>query len=203
MLLSSSPSHAGATDFGDFLFDDCQHFFLSRAGHDYDLPADGPLKNYTEKIEGQPLLCGPTVFGLHSNAEIGYFNIAAKGLWRNMIELQPRTAATSGEISREEYIETIAKDIQSSVPGQHDLVVLRNSFGTPNPIQIVLLQELERWNALTSKLGSSLSDLRKALVGEIGMSEELDQLGASLFNGFLPSMWAALAPKSEKPLGSW
>ena len=120
-----------------------------------------------------------------------------------MIELQPRTAASSGEISREEYIETIAKDIQGGVPGQHDLVVLRNSFGTPNPIQIVLLQELERWNLLTSKMSASLSNLRKALVGEIGMSEELDQLGASLFNGFLPSMWAALAPKSEKPLGSW
>merc|ERR1711871_1008651 len=35
------------------------------------------------------------------------------------------------------------------------------------------------------------------------MSEQLDSLGQSIFNAFLPSMWSNLAPKSEKPLGSW
>lgn len=49
----------------------------------------------------------------------------------------------------------------------------------------------------------SLIDLGRALVGEIGMSNELDELGTSIFNGFLPSHWARLAPRSEKPLGSW
>mgnify|MGYP003453996468 CR=1 FL=1 len=35
------------------------------------------------------------------------------------------------------------------------------------------------------------------------MSSELDELSASLFNGFLPSKWAKLAPQTEKNLGSW
>jgi dynein heavy chain len=48
-----------------------------------------------------------------------------------------------------------------------------------------------------------LKNLQRALKGEIGMNEELDLLGDSLFNGFLPSMWARLAPKTEKPLGAW
>lgn len=35
------------------------------------------------------------------------------------------------------------------------------------------------------------------------MSAELDLLASSLFNGFLPPMWARLAPATEKKLGAW
>merc|ERR1712093_167973 len=35
------------------------------------------------------------------------------------------------------------------------------------------------------------------------MSQQLDELGQSLFNGFLPTAWSALAPQTQKPLGSW
>jgi dynein heavy chain, axonemal len=68
---------------------------------------------------------------------------------------------------------------------------------------VVLLQELERWNSLVKKMASSLLDLNRALVGEIGMSDELDSLGDSLYNGFLPNIWRRLAPDTQKPLGSW
>ena len=39
--------------------------------------------------------------------------------------------------------------------------------------------------------------------GEIGMSDDLDALGDSLFNGFLPALWKRLCPDTQKPLGSW
>jgi dynein heavy chain len=35
------------------------------------------------------------------------------------------------------------------------------------------------------------------------MSDELDALGDSLFNGFLPGLWRKLCPDTQKPLGSW
>jgi len=41
------------------------------------------------------------------------------------------------------------------------------------------------------------------LKGEIGMSAELDELSNSIFNGFLPAIWARLAPATEKKLGAW
>jgi len=66
-----------------------------------------------------------------------------------------------------------------------------------------LLQELERWNKLTKTMKSSLKDIRRALSGEIGMSEALDGLGHALFNGLISDMWRRLAPATEKPLGSW
>jgi dynein heavy chain len=58
----------------------------------------------------------------------------------------------------------------------------------------VLLQELERFNKLIERLHTSLFDLKRALLGEIGMGTELEDLGNSLFNGFLPGMWSSLAP---------
>jgi len=58
----------------------------------------------------------------------------------------------------------------------------------------VLLQELERMNKLIVKMVSSIKDLKRALNGEIGMSSDLDILGTSFFNGFLPPMWSKLAP---------
>jgi dynein heavy chain len=68
---------------------------------------------------------------------------------------------------------------------------------------VVLLQELERWNNLVLKMAISLIDLQRALVGEIGMSDQLDALGDSVYNGFLPGMWTRLAPATEKNLGGW
>jgi dynein heavy chain len=40
----------------------------------------------------------------------------------------------------------------------------------------------------------SLYDLKRALLGEIGISGELEELLNSLYNGFLPTIWALLAP---------
>ena len=50
---------------------------------------------------------------------------------------------------------------------------------------------------------NSLFDLKRALLGEIGMSMELDELANSIFNGFLPGMWSSLAPQTLKNMVNW
>merc|ERR1711881_781732 len=75
--------------------------------------------------------------------------------------------------------------------------------GIPSPTQVVLLQELERWNVLVTRMKASLVELQRALVGEVGMSSELDDIARSLFNGQLPDMWRALAPSTKKSLAAW
>lgn len=200
---------------GDFLFDDCQKYFFSRAGFDYELPSLGPLENYVETIEALPLVNSPAVVGLHPNAEIGYSTNATKNLWKDLICLQPRKAAVGAGMSREEYITAVAEDVTSKIPienmdvGSYDLMNVKRELCSridshaPSPCQVVLLQELERWNLLVVRMASSLRDMRRALTGEIGMSAELDNLGDSLFNGFLPMSWRRLCPKTQKLLGSW
>jgi dynein heavy chain len=124
-------------------------------------------------------------------------------MWRNLNMLQPRTAAGGEGGSREDYISDVASNVAEKVPPPVDMLVTRKKYGKPTPIQIVLLQELERFNLLCVTMTSSLRSLQRALVGEIGMSDKLDALGTSLYNGYLPTMWAIKAPKTEKPLGGW
>lgn len=42
-------------------------------------------------IDKLPLVNKPDVFGLHPNAEIGYYTMAARNIWNSLIELQPQT----------------------------------------------------------------------------------------------------------------
>lgn len=67
----------------------------------------------------------------------------------------------------------------------------------------MLLQELERFNILLELMQQSLLDLQRALVGEIGMSSSLEELGNCIFNGFVPPLWLLRAPNSLKSLVNW
>ena len=98
---------------GDFIFDTFQPFhFYHNEAVDYVIPSDGTRDHYLDYIEQLPLSNTPEVFGLHMNAEIGYFTRAAKDMWSQLVELQPQTGESGSGISREEFIGKIASDIQ-------------------------------------------------------------------------------------------
>lgn len=58
-------------------------------------------------IESLPLANTPEVFGLHPNAEIGYYTQAARDMWSNLVELQPQTGEAGAGISRDEFIDKV------------------------------------------------------------------------------------------------
>jgi dynein heavy chain len=189
---------------GDFLFDTSNKFSFSHAGFDYDMPDAGELQVYKDMVETLPLINPPGVFGLHNNAEIAYLKDMASDLWGDLIELQPRVGGGGGGITREAHIANTARDVQDKVPKEYDMMAIAKQMGeNRTPCQIVLLQELERWNILVNFMARKLSDLQKALIGEIGMSDDLDGLGSDLFNGYLPSMFRRYVPDTQKALGGW
>jgi len=51
------------------------------------------------------------------------------------------------------------------LPELFDIYNIRKKFEVPSPTQVVLMQELERFNILLGVLTKSLSDLQKALKG--------------------------------------
>ncbi|XP_077995609.1 dynein axonemal heavy chain 10-like isoform X2 [Glandiceps talaboti] len=190
---------------GDFIFDTFQpfHFYVNEQV-DYCIPETGPRDNYMDYIESLPLANTPEVFGLHPNAEIGYYTQAARDMWSQLIELQPQTGESSSGISRDDFIANIATDIQSKLPEQFDLDKIRKKFGLEiSPTTVVLLQELERFNKLLSRMSKSLTELQRALKGEVGMSSELDDVSKALFNGQIPNIWRRLAPDTLKSLANW
>jgi len=171
---------------GDFIFDTNQQFYFSRAGFDYQVQAHDTLEQYMDAIEEIPLFTNPGVFGLHANAEIIYFTNYAKDLWRSVLEMQTSDGGEAGGMNKEEYIVSVAKDIQEKLPIVFDTYNIKKKFEIPTPTQVVLMQELDRFNILLEVMIHSLSDLQKALTGVIGMGEALEALGNSLFNGFVP-----------------
>jgi dynein heavy chain len=67
----------------------------------------------------------------------------------------------------------------------------------------VLLQEVERFNALLSGMRASLFELQRAIRGEVLMGEELDRMFTAMLNNKVPGNWEALAYPSLRPLASW
>lgn len=191
--------------FGDFIFDQNQRFYFSRSENDYTIPEAQDMEQFLQAIDDIPLFTNPGVFGLHSNAEISYFTTAAKNLWVNTLEMQTSDGGSSGAVNREEYIERVASEISDKLPEVFDIYNIKKNkdYETPQPTQIVLLQELERFNILLETLATSLFDLQRALVGEIGMSATLDELANCIFNGFVPPSWKLKAPQSQKSLVTW
>ena len=65
-------------------------------------------------------------------------------------------------VSREEYIDNVANDILVKLPTNFDVDKTRKKLGgSISPTSVVLLQELERFNNLLSRMRKSLITLRK------------------------------------------
>ncbi|KAG5468030.1 hypothetical protein LSCM4_01117 [Leishmania orientalis] len=207
---------------GDYLFDTFQpfHFFVEPGVADYCLPpgSTDPEKKITlnqmvAQVDTFPNANAPDVFGLHPNAESGYLRQSTETLWASLLELMPRVStATVGEGTREAKLTQFTEEILSQIPEQFDMkVVMRketerataNGYDAVQPTQVVLLQEMERWNRLVNVMTTSLKELQKALSGVIGMSSELDELESALDNGQLPQSWRRYAPATRKNLGRW
>jgi dynein heavy chain len=107
------------------------------------------------------------VFGLHANADVSYYSSATKELLSNLVDLQPRTGNATGGISRDEFIAGVARDVAAKIPEQFDLPLLHKQLGAPTPTQVVLLQEVERWNSVLAAMSISLKELQRALAGMV------------------------------------
>jgi dynein heavy chain len=112
--------------------------------------------------------------------------------------------AGGGTQSRDNFVDNTAHDILRKLPPVYEMDILRKKYGlTPSPTTIVLLQEVERFNGLIERIKKTLSTLRRAIAGEVGMDAVLDNVSNCLYNGLIPETWLKLAPATRKPLGSW
>ena len=86
-------------------------------------------------------------------------------MWAQLVELQPQTGGDSGGISREEFIGKIAADIQEKLPVLYDVTGIRKKLGLEiSPTTVVLLQELDRFNVLIKKMGTTLMNLQRVCI---------------------------------------
>merc|ERR1719181_1183942 len=146
----------------------------------------------------------PEAFGFHENAEITCATDTANKMLMSILTLQPRAAGGTGK-SREDIIDELAVDINQRVEGPYDMEPVMKLYPVvyDESMNTVLQQEITRYNKLLAEIKRSLSEIRKALVGQLVMTETLDSMGTNMFNQLVPENWSKKAYPSLKPLASW
>lgn len=146
------------------------------------LPA-GTHKEYLESIWKLPLNPKPEVFGLHENADITCAQNDVYQLFETLLLLQPRTS-NSGARTRDQILQDTATDILSRTPKLFDVTAVAKKYPVKyeESMNTVLVQECIRYNKLLETMHRSLSDILKAIKGLVVMSEQLDQMGTSMYN---------------------
>ena len=170
----------------------------------YYAPPPGTLENYREYVRGLPYTEGPEVFGLHDNANISCALSETNLLLDTALSLQPRDSGGEGK-SWGDVLDELAKDIAKRIPTIFDIEKALIMFPVryEESMNTVLTQELIRFNRLITEVTISLAEVQKAIKGLVLMSMELEKMGNAMVIGKVPSMWAAVAYPSLKPLGSW
>jgi len=162
------------------------------------------IDDYLAEIDKFPNDASPEAFGFHENAEITCATDGANLMLTKILGLQPRTGAGAGK-SREDIIDELAVDVSQRVEGPYDMEPVMKMYPVlyEESMNTVLQQEIVRYNKLLAEMKRTLADIRKALVGQLVMTDELDAMGTAMFNQQVPSNWANKAYPSLKPLAAW
>jgi dynein heavy chain len=165
---------------------------------------DAPHKGFMAYIDSLPLNADPEVFGMHFNANITCDSNETDETLDIVVSLQPRAAGGGGK-SRDEIVADTAKEISARLPEDFDIeaISMRYPVLYEESMNTVLVQECIRYNKLLAVMKRSLADIRKALVGLVVMSKDLDDMGSALHANKVPAMWEARAYPSLKPLNAW
>ena len=119
-----------------------------------------------------------------------------------LVSLQPQISA-EGSLSTEEIVLELSKDILKKLPELIDYAGVEKLLeDDPCPLNVILSQEVERYNRLLGYIKKNLEALGKGIQGLVVMSSDLEETFDSLFRGVVPKSWGNVFP-SFKPLASW
>ncbi|CAH1780767.1 unnamed protein product [Owenia fusiformis] len=168
----------------------------------YYVPKDGPLSAYIEYITMLPNIDHPEAFGQHPNADITSQIQETRMLFETLLSLQPQVSSSGGE-SREDKVLELASNIYKTLPENIDYEnTVKILSVDPSPLNVVLLQEIQRYNALLNEIRNQLTDLERGIQGLVVMSQELEDIFSCIYDARVPPAWEKAYP-SMKPLGNW
>ncbi|KAL0267127.1 UNVERIFIED_CONTAM: hypothetical protein PYX00_009482 [Menopon gallinae] len=182
-----------------------QQFYRLSSLPTYYIPRDGSLDSYRDYITTLPNNDRPEAFGQHPNADITSLISETRTLCETLMSLQVQGpgADASGGTSKEDKVMKLAQDVISKVPSPIDYELTEKKIGAHKaPLDVVLLQEIQRYNKLLNKIKESLAELQKGIQGLVLMSPELEDIFICIYEGRVPSVWLK-DYHSLKLLGSW
>lgn len=183
-------------------------FAEDEKGFSFPAPAVMGYSKYIEYIDEGMKQDSPIAFGLHPNAEIDFRTTASDNMFKALVELQPRSAASSsgedGGVSPAAQAESLVSDIiERFAEKKFDVDDLARSLDDAGPYQNVFMQEMDWMNVLITEIIRSLKELQLGFAGELTMSDAMEALQDALFLDRVPASWAKRAWPSLLGLGLW
>jgi dynein heavy chain len=168
----------------------------------YYIPDVIDLQGYREYVTGLPTFDKPDVFGQHGNADIASQIRESGKMLQSLLMLQPQITTGGGETS-EAKVYNVCSDILKKIPDNMDYEATYKSVKHDmSPLNVVLLQEMSRYNELLDKIRLSLVNLQKAVKGIIVLTSDLEESFTAIFEGRVPAAWGKTFP-SLKGLAAW
>jgi len=164
-------------------------------------PAKTNRAGYEAKIDELPVE-NPNMFGLHSNAEIGYLTNLGESLCFTILQCSGSSGGGGGS-AKDDLVKELIDRFLEQLPQQFNMVELKARAKDRTPYVVVCLQECERMNYLIFTLRTSLEDLDAGLKGQLNITEVMEQLSQSMFINQVPALWEKYAYPSKKDLATW
>lgn len=110
-------------------------------------------------------------------------------MFKTMSSIQKQTDSTS-DASPEDRVKHLAQDMLSKLPEAIDYEHTLKVIGAnKKPLDVVLLQEIERYNKLLNAAKQGLVELQKGINGFVVMTDELEEMFNSMLLGQVPNVW--------------
>jgi dynein heavy chain len=157
---------------------------------------------YDEILQKMDDIDPPLAYGQHINAEITSQMLDSQELLDAILGLTPQKVdATSGDDSAGPG--KLIADLSERMPERVDINALKHKLrGDENPLNVVLVQELQRYNILLAVIEVHLVQLAQGIKGLVLISPDVEQILNSLNENKIPKAWS-FAYFSLKPLANW
>lgn len=140
-----------------------------------------------------PEIDSPEMFGLHPNADLTFRVKEAVALFQTLGETQPKGGDGGEGVSREDVVYKKCSDLLFRLPDDYvedDYKSKIRKFGGMSvPMNIFLYQEIQRLQAVFTKIRFTMTQLQLAIKGEVVMTAELQETLDSIFDAKVPYYW--------------
>lgn len=142
-------------------------------------PAKFGRQDYVNFVDTLPIE-SPNMFGLHTNAEIGYLTNLGETLFTTILQCSGGSGGGGGK-SKDAVVKGMIDRFLDLLPNQFIMLDLQAKAVNKTPMVVVCLQECERMNILIFTIRTSLEDLDAGLKGQLNITDDMEMLSAKMF----------------------
>ncbi|XP_017795795.1 PREDICTED: dynein heavy chain 7, axonemal-like [Habropoda laboriosa] len=182
-----------------------KRYYFDEASTIYYCPSFREHEAFMEYTKSLPFITEPSVFGMNENADIIKDQNETSLLFSSLLLTQERGKSGTGQATTDEIVFKMASDMLEKLPDNYDLAATLGKYpmSYEQSMNTVLVQEMGRFNKLTTYIRTSLENIKRAIKGFVIMSFELEDIYDAILTNKIPALWQQYSYPSLKPLGSY